>query len=90
MASSIPIKYKSFLNRSIWPIYETLTGTTTSGQSGPGSNGNEGVFHTTQISRTGVSPSDVVWCYTQEPLPFFVGGVLLLCRVYSQNILTPV
>ena len=29
------------LNRSIWPIDGTLTGTTTSGQSGPGGNGNE-------------------------------------------------
>ena len=29
------------LNSSICPIDETLTGSTTSGQSGPGSNGNE-------------------------------------------------
>ena len=34
-----------------------LTGTTTPGQSGPGGNGNEGVFH---IPWTGVSPSDAV------------------------------
>ena len=34
----------------------TLSGTTTPGQSGPGSNGNEGVVHIPQSSRTGASP----------------------------------
>ena len=29
----------------IWPVDETLIGTTTQGQSGPGSNGYEGVLH---------------------------------------------
>ena len=38
-------------------IDRTLIGTTTSGQSGPGS---EGVLHTFQIFRTGASPSDAV------------------------------
>ena len=38
MASNIPIKYELFLNRSIWLIDRTLTGTTILGQSGPGSN----------------------------------------------------
>ena len=33
------------LNSSIWPIDMTLTVTTTLGQSGPGSNSNEGVLH---------------------------------------------
>ena len=42
IASSIPMEYKSFLNRSIWPIDWTQTGTITPGQSGPGSNGNKG------------------------------------------------
>ena len=37
-----------------------LTDTTTLGQGGPGSNGNEGVLHSPQISRTEVSPSDAV------------------------------
>ena len=40
MASNIFIEYKS-----IWPIDETLTDTTTPGQSRSGSNGNEGVLH---------------------------------------------
>ena len=43
-------------NRSIWPI----TGTTTMGQSGPGSNGNEGVLHTLQNTKTRASLSDAV------------------------------
>ena len=34
-----------FLNRSFWCICETLTGTTIPGQSGLGSNVNEGVLH---------------------------------------------
>ena len=32
-------------NSSILPIDTTLSGATTLGQSGPGSDGNEGVFH---------------------------------------------
>ena len=46
IVSSIPIKYESFLNRSIWPIDKTLKGSPTPGQSGPGSNGNEEVLYT--------------------------------------------
>ena len=34
------------MNKSIWPIDGTLTDTTTPDQSGPGRNGNKGVFHT--------------------------------------------
>ena len=37
-----PIIYESYLHISIWPIDGILTDTTTSGQSGTGSNGNEG------------------------------------------------
>ena len=37
-------------NSSIWPIDRTLSGATTLGQSGPGSNGNEGLLHIPQIS----------------------------------------
>ena len=46
MASGIPIEYKSFLNRSIWPINETLTGTSTPSHRGPENDGNAGVLHT--------------------------------------------
>ena len=48
------------LNSSIWPIVEILTGTTTLGQSGPGSNVNEGVIHIPQSSKTGALPSYAV------------------------------
>ena len=44
------------------PIDGTLTDITTLGQSGFECNGNEGVFHTFQIFRTGASLSDVVEC----------------------------
>ena len=37
------LKYSKSLNSSIWHIDSTLTGTITLGQSGPGSNSNEGV-----------------------------------------------
>ena len=40
-------------NSSILPIDKTLSSATTSGQSGPGSNGNEEVLHIPQSSRTG-------------------------------------
>ena len=33
-----------WLNSSIWPLDGTLTGAINPGQSGPGSNGNEGVL----------------------------------------------
>ena len=50
------------LNNSIWPINGTLIGTTTQGQSGPGSNGNEGVLPIPQSSRTRTS-HQMVYCH---------------------------
>ena len=47
-----------WLNSSIWPIDETLTGTTTTSQSGHGNNGNEGILHILQSSRIWASPLD--------------------------------
>ena len=44
------IKYRSFLNRSMWPKDGMLTGTTTMGHSEPGSNGNEGVTQHSLLS----------------------------------------
>ena len=58
---------------SIWSISGTLTGTTTSSQSGPGSNGNEGVFHIPQSSRTETSLSDGLVSY----LGYLLGWVSL-------------
>ena len=51
-------------NSSIW----LLTGTTTLGQSGPGSNSNERVLHTLQRSRTGALPSDGLVSYLGHSL----------------------
>ena len=49
----------------IWPIDKTLSGATTSGQSGPGSYGNEGVLCILQTSSiNGTSPSDCLVSYT--------------------------
>ena len=45
MVSSVPIKYKWFLNRAIWSMDVTQTGTTTAGQS----NGIEMTFHAPQL-----------------------------------------
>ena len=64
MASVIQIENKQFFNRPIWLTGETLTGATNLGQSGAGSNGNKGVFHTPQISRIGAS--DAVSCHIQD------------------------
>ena len=62
---------------SIWSIDRTLSGATTPDQSGPGSDGNEGVLHIPQSSTiTGTSPSD---CLVSYPGHLLV-GVLPLCR----------
>ena len=56
-------------NSSIWPIDRTLSGATTPGQSGPGSNGNEEVLRIPQsFSITGATPSDFLVSYTGHPL----------------------
>ena len=48
----------------IWPIDRSLSGATILGQSGPGSDGNEGVLHIPQgFSITGVSPLDCLGSY---------------------------
>ena len=52
---------------SIWPIDRTLLGATTPGQSGPGSDGNEGVLHIPQSSSiTGASSSDCLMSYLRH------------------------
>ena len=42
---------------SIWTTDRTLSGATTPDQSGPGSNGNEGILHISQSSKTEAPPS---------------------------------
>ena len=54
---------------SIWPIDRTLSGATTTGLSGPGSNSNEGILHILQSSCiTGDSPSDCLVSYAGHSL----------------------
>ena len=65
---------------SIWLIDRTLSGATTTGQSGPGSDSNEGVRHISQSSTiTGISPSDCFVSYIRHSLagvlPLFRGAV---------------
>ena len=64
-----------------------LSGATTPGQSGPGSNGNEGVLRIPQSSNTaGTSPSDCLVLYPGHSLGW--GGLTPLQRC-SQCILQP-
>ena len=54
---------------SIWPVDRALSGATTSGQSGPGSDGNEGVLCIPQSSSiTGTSSLDCLVSYSGHSL----------------------
>ena len=54
---------------SIWPIDRALSGATTPGQSGPGSDHNEGVLRILQSSSiTGAFLSDCLMSYTRHSL----------------------
>ena len=64
-------KYSKWLSSSIWPIVGTLTDTPTLGQSEPGSNGNKGILHIPQNSKTEASSSDGLVLYQGHSL---VGG----------------
>ena len=62
---------------SIQPIHRTLSGATTPGQNGPGSDGNKGVLRIPQSSSiTATSPSDCLASYQGHLLV----GVLPLSR----------
>ena len=56
----IPIVNEYVLNKSIWPINETLTNTFTPGPNMPRSNGNKKVRHTSRSSRNGAVTKDTV------------------------------
>ena len=63
------------------PINRALSGATNLGQSGPGSNGNEGVLRIPQSSSiTGISASD---CLESYPGHSLVGGLTPLQRCSS-------
>ena len=67
---------------SIWPIDRTLSGATIPGQSGPGSNGNEGVLRILQSSSiTGISQSDCLVSYTGH----WLGGGFLIPLQNAQS-----
>ena len=69
---------------SIWPIDRILSGATTPGQSGPGSDGSERVLCIPQSSRnTGISPSDCLVSYLGHSL----GGGFIPLQRCSQCIL---
>ena len=71
-----------FLNKSTWSINGTLTGTTTPSESGPESNGNEGVLHTPQFIRVGTSASyQDTFLFLRRGVWLSAGGTQL---VYSQ------
>ena len=53
---------------SIWPIFRIISGVTTPGRSGPGSNANEGVLHIPQISKAGPSLWDGLMSYPRHSL----------------------
>ena len=55
-------------NSSIWPIDWTLSGATTLGQSEPGRNGNKGILHILQVSKTGALLSDCLMSYPGRSL----------------------
>ena len=63
-------------NCSIWAMDRTLTDTTSASQSGPWSNGNEGVINITQSSRTWAWSSDCLLLLTGHS---FVGRHLHIC-----------
>ena len=59
-------------NTPIWPIDRILSGATTPGNSGPGSNGNERVLRIPQSSSiTGASQSDCLMSYPGHTLGEF-------------------
>ena len=65
-------------NSSIWPIDKILSGATTLGSSGPGSDGNEGVLHILQSSSiTAAPPLDCLVLYPGNIL--MCGDILPLC-----------
>ena len=54
-------------NSSIWPIYRTLSGTTTSGQKEPGNDSNEGLFRI--LKSTGITEALPSYCL----MPYIYG-----------------
>ena len=75
----------SCLSSFIWTMHGTITGTNIPSQSGPGSNGNEGLLSIPQSSWAVTSPSDGLMSYSGHslgvgltPLPRFSRRILQL------------
>ena len=66
LTSDICLHTVKWLNSSTWTRDGILIGTTTLSLSGPGSNGNEGVLHIPQSSKTEAFTLDSVKCHTQD------------------------
>ena len=68
-------------NSSIWPIDRNLSRATTQDQSGPGSDGNEGVLHVPQSSSIlEASPSDCLMTLAEKILPLCRDAVGVFCN----------
>ena len=72
-------------NNSIWPIDRTLSGAATLGNNGPENNGNDGVLHIPQTSKTGASSSDGLMSYPRHSL----GGGLTSVEMQSVYFAAP-
>ena len=73
-------------NSSIWPIDKTLSVATTTGDIGPGSNVNEKVLHSPEISYiTGAPPSYYLVSYPEDSF----GGGLIFLQKCGRSILQP-
>ena len=68
LLSVIYLNPVTWLNSYIWPIDKTLSGATTSGQSGIGNNGNELLLQIPQSSRARASPSGGLASYPGRSL----------------------
>ena len=73
------------LNRSIQSIDGNVAVTTTPTRSGPGSNGNKGIFYTPQCFRTLTTPSGAVYYHTQDtPLGWGLTPLQRMLLAYSK------
>ena len=76
-----------FIISSIWPIDRTLSGATSPGQSGPGSDSNKGVLYIPQSSSiTGTAPADCLVSYRGRSS---CGGGLTSLQRCNRYILQP-
>ena len=61
------IEYELFLNKSIWPNEWILTSPTNMDLSEPGSNSNDGVFHTPELHNRSLTTRCSLISYSGHP-----------------------